>query len=53
MGIRIVKDRISRKEIQEIAGERFGDLVKAAIDIEKGIIALGAELHADAQVELI
>ncbi|OGG63019.1 hypothetical protein A3C21_03265 [Candidatus Kaiserbacteria bacterium RIFCSPHIGHO2_02_FULL_59_21] len=51
--MRIIKDRISRKELREIADERFGDLVKAAIDIRQEIIALGAELHADAQVELI
>src|SRR3989338_362046 len=53
MGIRIIKDRISRKELQDIANERFGDLVKAAIDIRQEILAVGAELHADAQVELI
>lgn len=53
MGIRVVKDRISRKELQEIANERFGDLVKAAIDVERGVLALGAELHADAEAELI
>lgn len=53
MTIRVVRDRISRADLQEIAKERFGDLVKAAIDIEKGIMALGAELHADAESELI
>ena len=53
MGIRIVKDRISRIELQKIANERFGDLVKAAVDIEQGIMALGPELHADAEAELI
>lgn len=53
MGIRIVKDHISRTELQKIANERFGDLVKAAVDIEQGIIALGPELHADAEAELI
>ena len=53
MGIRIVKGHISRNELEKIANERFGDLVKAAIDIEKGILALGAELHADAEAELM
>src|SRR3989344_3103253 len=53
MGVRIVKDHISPAELQEIANERFGDLVKAAVDIEQGIIALGPELHADAEAELI
>ncbi len=53
MAIRIVKDRISRTELQKIADERFGDLVKAAVDVNQGILALGAELHADAEAELI
>lgn len=53
MVIRIIKDKISQSELQEIANERFGDLIKAAIDVEREIIAVGAELHADAQVELI
>jgi hypothetical protein len=53
MVIRIVRDRISKSELQKIADERFGDLVKAAVDVKQGIIALGAELHADAEAELI
>lgn len=53
MTIRIVREKLSRKELQKIAEERFGDLVKAAVDIEQEIIALGPELHADAEAELI
>src|SRR3989344_5738404 len=51
--IRIIKDHVSRKELQEIADERFGDLVKAAIDIKQEILALGPEMHVDAEMELI
>ncbi|OGG79148.1 hypothetical protein A3A39_00705 [Candidatus Kaiserbacteria bacterium RIFCSPLOWO2_01_FULL_54_13] len=51
--MRIVKDRISRNELREIANERFGDLVKSAIDVRQEILALGAELHADAETALI
>src|SRR3989338_8045321 len=53
MGIRVIKDSISRKELREIANERFGDLVKAVIDIRQEILAIGPELHADAETELI
>ena len=53
MEIRTVKNNISRNELQKIANERFGDLVKAAIDIRQEVLALGAELHADAEAELI
>ena len=53
MMIRIVRDNISRDELQKIANERFGDLVKGAVDVRQRIIALGPELHADAESELI
>lgn len=53
MVVHIVKDRISRTKLQEIANERFGDLVKAAVDVRQEIVALGPELHADAETELI
>ncbi len=53
MVIRVVRNTISRDELRGIANERFGDLVKAAVDMRQEIIALGAELHADAEAELI
>jgi|SRR3989344_3304097 len=53
MTIRIVKDHISRVQLQELANERFGDLAKAVVDVKQKIIAVGGELHADAQTELM
>ena len=40
-------------ELRKIAKERYGDLVKGAVDIEKEIIALGGELHVDEEMKLI
>lgn len=53
MTIKIIKNPINRSELRQIAKERFGDLVKGAVDIEKGIMALGGELHIDEEVTLI
>jgi hypothetical protein len=53
MEIKIVKDSISKKELGDIAKKQFGDLVKAVVDIEQGIMAIGGELHADEEVVLI
>lgn len=36
----------------EIAREEFGDIVKAVVDIEQEIMAVGGELHADEEVFL-
>ncbi|MGB9721866.1 MAG: DUF5674 family protein [bacterium] len=49
----IVKERISVEEIKKIAQETFGNMVKAVVDVEKGTMAIGAELHADGEAELL
>src|SRR3989338_9987849 len=53
MPVQIIKSPITRDQLRQIAKERFGDLVKAAVDIEEEIMALGGELHIDEEVELI
>lgn len=53
MEISIIKNPISRAELRIIAKERFGDLVKVAVDIEQEIMAAGGELHIDEEVLLI
>jgi len=52
MAIRIVKMPIKKTELAEIAKEEFGDIVKAVVDVEQEIMAIGGELHADEEVEL-
>ena len=36
-----------------LAERSFGDLVKAVVDVEKGIMAIGGELHADEEAALL
>ncbi len=43
---------MGKKELVEISKEKFGNLVKAVIDVEQGIMAIGGELHADGEVLL-
>lgn len=52
-GIRVIEKSIPLDELRAIAKERFGDMVKAAVDIEKKIMALGGELHADEEAALL
>lgn len=52
MDIKIIKDKIGKKELEEIAKEGFGDMIKAVVDIEQEIMAVGGELHADEEVAL-
>lgn len=51
--IRIVKEKISLVELKQIAEERFGDMVKGVVDLGKGIMALGGEMHADEEAVLL
>lgn len=53
MTISLVKDSIAVTEVKKLAQESFGDMVKAVVDIEQGIMAVGGELHADAEAELL
>jgi hypothetical protein len=40
-------------ELEKIAAEGFGDMVKTVVDVEKGIMAIGGELHVDIEVILM
>lgn len=51
--MRVVTDLISRSELEEMAAALFGDLVKGVVDIDRGLIALDAELHADLEALLL
>lgn len=39
--------------LRTLGEELFGDMVKGVVDLEKGVIAVGGELHADEEAFLI
>ena len=51
--MKIIKDKISIEELKKLAEEMFGNLVKAVVDVERKIMAVGGELHADEEALLI
>ncbi|MDP2638609.1 MAG: DUF5674 family protein [Candidatus Azambacteria bacterium] len=53
MEIKVVKNTIAKEELKKIAENQFGDVVKAVIDIEKEIMAIGGDLHADEEALLL
>ena len=53
MAITLVEQKISREELDDIAEHQFGNLVKAVVDIERGVMAVGGELHADEEAFLL
>ena len=53
METRIIKDRITLDELRSLAREQYGDIIKAVVDVEQGIMGVGGELHVDIQSLLI
>lgn len=49
----IVRKSTPLAHIQELAAMRFGDLVKAVVDVDRGIMAIDAGMHADEEALLI
>ena len=53
MAIILVDKPIARKYLIEMAQEQFGDMVKAVVDIEKEVMAIGGGLHSDEEAFLL
>ena len=53
MVIQIIRKKISKKELSELAQAGFGEMVKGVVDLERHLLALGGELHADAEAILL
>lgn len=49
----IVRELISLDRLRELAEHRFGDLVKAVVDVERGIMAIDVELHSDQEAAVL
>ena len=53
MNIKIIKEPVTIAEVQALAKEIYGDMIKGVADVERGIMALGGEYHIDANSKLI
>jgi len=51
--MRIVDDLISLDELRAMAEGLFGNMVKAVVDVDRKVMALDGELHADEEALLL
>ena len=51
--MKVVEEKISISELKEMASRMFGNLVKAAVDVERGILVVDADLHSDEETYLL
>lgn len=52
-GIVVVESRIESSELDRLVGAYFGDMVKLVVDVRREVVAVGGELHADAEQLLL
>jgi len=53
MQIKIFEKPTDWAEIKKLAEDSYGEMVKAVADIKLGILAIGGEMHADAEQLLL
>jgi hypothetical protein len=53
MTLRIVRSPITRSELAAAAAEQFGDFLKVVVDVGRGVMAIGGELHSDEEAALL
>ncbi len=51
--MKIISESLTAGELKQMAEERFGDLVKAVVDVDRGLLAVDAELHSDLEALLL
>ena len=51
--MKIITKTISLDELKAMAAATFGDMVKAVVDFERGLLAVDAELHSDLEAALL
>ena len=53
LSLRIVRQPITRSDLQRLAREQFGEFIKAVVDVGRGMMAIGGDLHADEEAALL
>ncbi len=51
--MRIVREPLKADEIQALAKETFGDMIKVVVDLDREILAAGGALHSDSEELLL
>jgi hypothetical protein len=53
MQTEVIDSPVPLAYLRELAANGFGDLVKAVVDVERRVMAVGGELHADEEAVLL
>jgi hypothetical protein len=53
MEMRIIRENVAFSEVSKMAELQFGEMIKAVVDVDRKIMALGGDLHADGEALLL
>ena len=53
MEMRILRKPVPLSDVLSLAKAQFGEMVKATVDVERGLLAIGGELHSDEEAMLL
>ena len=51
--MQILQEKISREQLRALATNTFVDMIKCVADVNRGLLAVDAELHADLESMLL
>lgn len=51
--MKLIKESVALEELKQMAEKMFGGLVKVVVDLDKQVMMVDAELHADEEMKLI
>lgn len=51
--MKIITEKLTIDEINQMAASLFGNLVKAVVDVDRELLAIDAELHSDLEALLL
>lgn len=49
----ILETELSMAQLSDMAAELYGDMIKAVADVQRGLVAVNAELHSDLESMLL
>ena len=51
--IEIITKRITEERLRAFLGKPFAEMIKFVADVDRGVIALGGEMHSNAEIILL
>jgi len=53
VAVRLVKDRISRTELQALSGNDAPEMIKLVADLDRRVLGFGGPMHKDIEIVLL